>query len=139
MATIANGKNIPLNVRTGTVPDVSGALKDTFQFLTFEPVTKTTTAFQVVERGAPVSFWGNIQPFKDRDLLLKPEGERAWSWYWIFAEPPLLLQVDDVVVFTAAPLIQGGQTRIMARKNYALYGYVLYQAVQDFTGAGPST
>lgn len=138
MGTIANGKNRSIAVQTGTVPDVSGALKDTFQYLTFEPVTKLTAAFQVVETGDPVSFWGNVQPFTDRQLLLKPEGERAWSWIWIFAEPSLTLQVDDVIMLKDNLDLPARQTRIMARKNYTIYGYVAYQAVQDYTGAGPS-
>jgi hypothetical protein len=133
MGTIANGKNVPLNVQTGTVPDVSGALKDWFQQMTFEAVTKTTSAFQVVEAGDPIVFRGVIQPFTERQLIMKPEGQRAWTWLWLHAEPSLTLQVDDVVLYL------GVQTRVMARKNYTIYGYVEYQLVQDWTGSGPTT
>lgn len=129
--TIPNGKNTPLNFKTGTVPDVSGSLEDWYQPMVFTPVTKQTTAFQVAETGDPISFRGVIQPFTERQLLLKPEGERAWSWFWLHSQPVLTLQVDDVVVWN------GKQTRVMARKDYTLYGYVEYQLVQDWTGAGP--
>ncbi len=132
-STIANGKNKPLNVQTGTVPDVSGALKDWFQPMTFELVTKTTEAFQVVEAGEPITFMGVIQPLRSRDLMLKPEGQRAWTWLMLHADPVLSLQVDEVVLYL------GVQTRVMARKDFSTYGYNEYQLVQDYTGSGPTT
>lgn len=132
-STIANGKNRPLNVQTGTVPDVSGAMKDWFQPMTFELVTKTTEGFQVVETGDPINFMGIIQPLRERDLMIKPEGQRAWTWLLLHADPVLSLQVDEVVLYL------GVQTRVMARKDYTIYGYVEYQLVQDWTGSGPTT
>jgi hypothetical protein len=133
MGTIPNGKDTPLNVQTGTVPDVSGGLRDWFQPMTFETVTKTTVGFQVVEAGTQISFFGVIQPFRPRDLLLKPEGQRAWTWLLLHAEPVLTLKVDEVVIYN------GVQTRVMSRTDYSIYGYVEYSLVQDWTGSGPST
>lgn len=130
--TIANGKNTPLNVKTGTVPDVSGALQDWFQPMTFGRVTKTVSGFQVVETELQTSFQGVIQPLTSRQLLLKPEGQRAWTWFQLHAEPVLSLNVDEVVIWL------GKQTRVMARKDYGIYGYVEYDLVQDWTGAGPT-
>jgi hypothetical protein len=132
-STIANGADVPLFQKSGDVPDVSGAMQSYFQPTTFEPVGKVVNGFQVVETGTPVTFRGTIQPFTERQLLLKPEGQRAWTWFMIHSDPVLSLNIDDVVVWN------GTQTRIMARKDYALYGYVEYHAVQDWTGAGPST
>jgi hypothetical protein len=128
---IANGKNKSIAFQTGTVPDVSGAMQDYFQQMTFEVLTKTTTGFQVVETGTPINFRGVVQPFTDRQLLLKPEGQRAWSWFLVHSDPTLELEVDDVGNWN------GIQTRVMAKKDYLLYGYVEYHWVQDWTGAGP--
>ena len=61
--TIANGCNRPINFQTGTVPDVSGALKDYFQLITFTKITKTTSGFQVIETEVTTSFWGLVQPY----------------------------------------------------------------------------
>ena len=130
--TIPNGKNTPINVKMGTVPDLSGALKDWFQTMTFEPLVKTVSGFQVVENATPIVFQGIIQPLTERQLLLRPEGERAWTWFLLHADPVLTLQVDDVVLYL------GKQTRVMGRKDYANYGYVEYRLVQDWTGAGPT-
>lgn len=130
--TIANGRDTAINVKTGTVPDMSGALKDWFQPMTFEPLVKTVSGFQVVENATAVNFQGVVQPFTERQLLLKPEGERAWTWLLLHADPVLTLEVDDVVLFL------GKQTRVMSRKDFGLYGYVEYHLVQDYTGAGPT-
>lgn len=130
--TIFNAASLPLNVKTGTVPDVSGALQDWFQPMIFTPVSKVVEGFQVVETADPVNFQGVLQPFTERQLLLKPEGQRAWTWLLLHAEPVLTLAVDDVVLYL------GVQTRVMSRKNFSLYGYVEYHLVQDWTGAGPS-
>lgn len=131
MGTIINKCNQPLNLQTGTIPDVSGALKDQFQYMTFELVSKVVEGFQVLETGTNVSFWGMIMPLSQRLLQLKPEGQRAWTWLSIFAEPATSLEVDDVIIYN------GVQTRIMAKTDYSLYGYVSYEAVQDWTGSGP--
>lgn len=130
-ATIANGANVPLNEKAGTVPDVSGALTDWFQPMVFTLVTKTVTGFQLVEGAEPISFRGILQPFTPRQLAIKPEGQRAWSWFTLHADPVLTLKVDDVVLYL------GRQTRVMSRKNFRLYGYAEYTLVQDWTGSGP--
>lgn len=131
MSTINNAANQPLFAKAGTVPDVSGAMQDYYQPIVFEPVAKQVTGFQVVETPNPINFRGLIQPFTDRQLYLKPEGQRAWSWFWLHSDPVLTLQVDDVVIW------KGKQTRVMSRKDNFLYGYVEYHLVQDWTGAGP--
>lgn len=132
MSKIANAKDIPWNTRVGTVPDVSGALQDYFQPMVFNLVQKQTVGFQELETSSPVNFQGTWQPFTERQLFLKPEGERAWSWFWLHADPTLTLKVDDIVMWA------GKQTRVMARKDFGLYGYVEYHLVQDWTGAGPT-
>lgn len=131
MSTIANGANRPLFAKAGTVPDVSGALQDYYQTLVFTQIVKTVVGFQVVETPNPINFRGTIQPFTKRQLLLKPEGQRAWSWFSCHSDPVLTLKVDDVVLWN------GKQTRVMAQTNYGLYGYMVYELVQDWTGAGP--
>ncbi len=131
-STILNGKNVPLNTKAGTVPDLSGALLDWFQPMVFGIVTKRTVGFQAVETQEQLSFRGVIQPLKDRELAMKPEGQQAWTWLLLHADPSLNLQVDSVVTYL------GTQTRIMSKRDYSLYGYVEYNLVQDWTGSGPT-
>lgn len=131
MGTIQNGKNTPLNTNSGTVPNVNGAMLQWFQPMIFTAVTKIVVGGEVIETGTPINFRGVIQPLSNRDLLIKPEGERAWTWYMLHADPSLSLNVDDVVNYL------GQQTRVMARKDYRLYGYMYYELIQDYTGSGP--
>lgn len=128
---ISNGANKPLNAQTGSVPDVSGAMLDWFQPMVFGVVSKVVEGFQAVETMVNVNFQGTWQPFTERQLLLKPEGQRAWSWFWLHAEPGLVLDTDQVVTYL------GKQFRVMAHKDFRLYGYIEYHLVEDFTGSGP--
>jgi hypothetical protein len=131
MSTISNGSNRPLNTRAGTVPQMGGALQNWFQPMVFTRVVKTVSGFQVVETPEDINFQGVIQPFTDRQLFLKPEGQRAWTWFLLHADPVLKLDVDEVVSYL------GEQTRVMSRRDYSIYGYVEYHLVQDWTGSGP--
>lgn len=130
---IKNAADTPLNLQPqGTVPDVSGALFDWLQPVTFMLVTKSVANFQSVEVGESFSFQGVWQPFKPRDLRLVPEGERSWNWFWCHSLTALPINTDDVVNY------QGTQYRVMGRNDCGLYGYFEYQLVQDWTGSGPT-
>lgn len=135
--TIANGVNIPLNVQTGTIPNMGTALLDWFQLLTFGIITKTVVAFQVDETVTDISFWGLVQPLTGRQLSMKSEGQRKWNWISVYAQAApsgalLSLLPDDLIIF------QGTQYRVAVRKDYALYSYTYYELVQDYTGGVPT-
>lgn len=131
MSKIINAASIPLFAKSGAVPNVSGAMRSYYQQMTFVPVEKTISGFQVIENAEPIDLIGVIQPFTPRQLLLKPEGQRAWTWFTLHAEPSVVLQVDSCIEYL------GKQYRIMSRANFSIYGYVVYEMVQDWTGAGP--
>lgn len=130
-ATILNGNSIPLNFQQGTIPNMGEAITDYFQSMTFTQLVKTVVGFEVVETPTETQFWGVIMPYSGRQLSLLPQGERAWNWQMLYAQPVLSLFPDDVVVW------QGKQVRVMSRKDYALYGYNEYSLVLDWTGSGP--
>lgn len=131
MSWIKNAANTPLNANSGTVPDMSGAMLNWFQPMTFSLVTKTAKAYQVVETMTEIAFMGVWQPLSGRQLMMKPEGQRAWSWWWVHSDPSLDLKVDDVVLYLTK------QYRVMAKKNYTLYQYQEYHLVTDWTDSGP--
>lgn len=128
---LKNGKDTPLNQNSGTLPDVSTALKNWMQPMTFGLVTKVVENFQVKETMLNISFQGVWQPFSPKQLLLKPEGQRSWSWFWLHAETGLNLEPDQVVTYV------NKQYRVMAKNDYNLYGYVEYHLIEDFTDSGP--
>lgn len=131
MSKIVNASNIPLNQQFSSVPDVSGALQGYFQPMVFTPLLKTVKGYQVVENSNPIEFQGTIQPFTARQLYLKPEGQRAWSWFTVHAEPGVVLKVDDVILYIDK------QYRVMSKKNFTLYGYDEYELITDWNNSGP--
>lgn len=131
--TIINARDTPLTQIRGTVPDVSGAMQDRFQMMNFTTVVKSVVNFQVVETPTVTNFWGNIQPFSDNQLKLIPEGQRTqWQYFEMHAEPAITLVPDDVVNYL------GIQYRVLARRDYSLYGYLLFTLITDYTNSGPT-
>lgn len=115
-----------------SLPNVSDAMASWFQPMQFLLLTKTVVGFQNFETTSPVNFRGVIQPMADKTLMVKPEGERDWSWMQLHSDPSLALNTDDVVIYS------GTQYRVMALKDYTQYGYLEYHLVEDSTGAGPN-
>lgn len=123
-----NAGATPLGANPGTLPDMTDALLNWFQPLTAKQVTKTTVNFQLVETVVTQTSQGVIQPFKPKQLSMKPEGQRAWSWFMLHCLPSLNLQTDMGAV------IQGVPYRVMEKLDYKEYGYIQYALVQDYTG-----
>lgn len=128
---IFNAKDRPLSANTGTLPDMSGALLNWLQPMTFTLITKTVVNFKVVETPTMVDFQGVWQPFTAQQLMMKPEGQRRWLWFTCHALIGLILKPDEVVTY------QGVQYRVMAKLDYKEYNYVEYHLVNDFSGSGP--
>lgn len=127
-----NMKDVPLDqAPMGTVPDMSGALTDYYQRLVFEKLQKTVSGFEVVENPTIIVFRGMIQEEKPRELQMKPEGQRAWTWFRMHTDLAVTLEVDEVVIWN------GVQTRVMSKGDYSIYGYMTYELVQDWQGSGP--
>lgn len=127
-----NGSSVPLSVNAGSMPDVSDALMDWFQPMTFTLVTTEVDAFQAVETPVNFSFQGVWQPFTPEMLMIKPEGQRSWKWFTCHAQPALILNNDDVILYL------GTQFRVMQKMDWKLDGYVEYHLVEDYAGSGPN-
>lgn len=69
---------------------------------------------------------GCVQPLRNRELQIKPEGERAWGWYVLYSTPDLALRPDDKVIY------KGLTYRVMAKRDWSDYGYVRYELVEGF-------
>ena len=128
---IQNGNQIPINQNCGTIADVSGSLFDLFQPMIFITTVKSIVGFRVVETPTQISFQGNWQLFSPDELVLKPEGQRDWHWYRVFAQPALQLFPDQLITYL------GNQYRVMGRVDWSLNGYMEYSLIEDWTGSGP--
>lgn len=130
---IFNASSLRLFQTVGTLPNMNSTMVEYFQPMIFTQILKSVVDFQNVETPTNIAFQGVMQPLKDRDLSMKPEGQRSWQWYWLHAEPGTPLKNDDTIMY------QGKQYRIMSNKDYTQYGYVEYHLVQDYTGSGPNS
>jgi hypothetical protein len=133
MSWINNANSIPLFANSGTVPDLSTALDNWYQPMTFGIIMKVVSDFQVIESVVDTQFMGVWQPLTGRELMMKPEGQRAWSWWLLHSQLALDLKVDDIIIYLTK------QYRVMAKKNYSLYKYQEYQLVEDWINSGPPT
>lgn len=121
----------PFSPGGAAVPNMSGTLSQWSQPLSIEVVAKQTIGFELHETATTVKFRGVFQPLDAAQLIQKPEGQRAWAWYWLHSDSSLRLNNDDVVIFN------GARYRVMNVKDYSLYGYMDYHIVDDFTGSDP--
>lgn len=130
---IFNAADITLDKNPGTLPNLSGALMQMFQQITFGLVTKTIVNFNLVETTTPISFFGLWQPVSPyRTLMMNKDGQRKWAYFEVFALPTLELTPDSIV------LREGIQYRVMSKTNWTQYGYVSYILILDYTGSGPT-
>lgn len=124
---IINGKDADLGVASSALPYVGTALYGLLQPMTFTTIAKSVYQGLVTELQTNVSVRCSRQPFSPQRLALKPEGQRAWRWELLFADPSLVLSPDDRVIFGGRPY------RVMAKYDYKEYGYVQYEIAEDFT------
>lgn len=129
---IPAAKDKPFNqINFSGVPNMSGTLSGWFQPLTINVITKVIENFEVHETTTDVTFRGVWQPFSPKQLEMKPEGQRSWSWYMVHTQTDLKLKNDDVIKY------RGHQYRVMANNNYNEYGFYEYHIIRDYEGAGP--
>ncbi len=111
-----------------SVPSVETTLLGFLEPATFIVITKRQDplTFEVTETRRAILTLASIQPLKTRELAIKPEGERRWTWLKIYALPDLILTPKDV--------IQIGLTkyRVMGVKDWSAKGYMYYEVVEDY-------
>lgn len=123
---ITNGKDKLLSANPGSLPNLSGAMQNWTQQITFTVITKSTVNFVVKEVETDYTCPAIVQPFTSKQLQMKPEGQRAWNWQRIHSDIGLQLTTDDRVKFL------GTKYRVMQKWDYSQYGYVEYDVVEDY-------
>lgn len=117
-----------LNQLSG-MPQMGAAFSGWFVPIQIGKVTETIVDGLVSYAVALIRFRGVFQPFSQKQLMLKPEGQRSWQWVQIHAQAGSLnLENGDKIVY--------GDTRykVMAQNDYSLNGFIEYHLVEDFQG-----
>lgn len=110
------------------LPSMRETIMGYFRPLVFTRTVKKQVDYRVEESLEKIETFGAIQPLKHTDLQIKPEGERAWSWWKVHATADLVLTLDDVLFY------KGTKYRVKGQGSYDEYGFVSYQLVKDFEG-----
>jgi len=108
------------------MPQMLAAFSGWMQPITLDKATQTNTNGLISTAYTSVLFVGTIQPLSPKQIVLKPEGQRAWTWLQIHCRLPGVLETNDVIVW------QGRNYKVMARLDYALNGFLEYHLVTDY-------
>lgn len=118
--------NTRRTLQTG-LPQMSNTLNGWEVPLTLTKITQKVVDGDSVKTEEKINFQGVFQPLREDQLQSKPEGQRSWSWYWIHAKSGTLnLHTQDKIIF------EGTKYKVMAVKDYSLYGYIEYQVILDY-------
>lgn len=110
------------------MPQMNTTLFGWEQALELVKVVQSVTEGDLSTQYINVQFKGVVQPLRDEQLSLLPEGQRSWEWIWIHAVASSLnLETADKVIF------QNKTYKVTSKKDYSLNGYVEYQLVRDYT------
>lgn len=125
---IINAKDKPIN-QSG-LPQVGEVIVSWFQPLIFDVVTKIIEDYEVHEEIVQVVTQGVRQPMSAKQLAIKPEGQRAWSWETLHCLPNVKLKIDDIVIF------DNTRYRVTERWDWTEYGYLEYHICQAYETQG---
>lgn len=126
---IVNAKNFTISqVLGGNLPNMSDTIKGWFQPLTFEYVTRTLDENGIWhnEEEQIIRTLGVVQPPRDIDLKILPEGTWNWEWQMLHCLPDVVLEVDQFVIY------DGVKYKVMAVKPWQKYGYRRYTLLEAF-------
>lgn len=109
------------------LPDMSNTLTGWEVPLSLKKIKQSVVDGLAVKTEETINFQGVFQPLREEQLQSKPEGQRSWAWYWIHAKAGTLnLSTQDKIIFNNV------RYKVMAVKDYTLYGYIEYQIVVDY-------
>ena len=123
---ITNAMNVNLSIASSHLPNLSGPVTKWFLNITFTLITKTVSAGEVSETESDTKTQGVVQNLDSKQLQIKPEAQRAWTWKMIHCLPNLQLDVDDILIYNTV------RYRVMNVKDYSEYGYMEYHIVVDY-------
>lgn len=120
------GRN-PLINTNSALPNMSNTITSWFLDISFEVVERTLEGADWVETVInTIHTKGVVQPPRDRDLAILPEGTWAWSWLMIHCLPDVQLNTNQYIIY------DGTLYKVMSKKDWSKYGYVRYTILQAY-------
>ena len=114
-----------------SMPQMENAFAGWFMPITLTRITQTVTDDGFVATDSEnITFKGVIQPLTPKQLMLKPEGERAWKWLQIHClAGSLNLDTSDRITYN------GEKFKVMAQNDYTLNNFIEYHLCKDYQDA----
>lgn len=125
---ITSGRNNLLTNTNATLPNMSETIKSWFLNITFEIVDRTVGDSADVPETVlqTINTKGVVQPPRDKDLKILPEGSWAWEWLMLHCLPDVQLNTNQFVRY------DGKVYKVMAKRDWQKYGYVKYMLLEAF-------
>lgn len=124
---INSAGNHILNNTNSTLPNMANTITSWFLNITFEVVERTLDGADWVETvTSTINTKGVVQPPRDKDLAILPEGTWAWEWLMLHCLPDVQLNTNQYIKY------DGTLYKVMSKKDWAKYGYVRYTILQAF-------
>ncbi len=127
---IHNASSVPQG-SGGHLPNMSRTLSDYLRPMIALKINRAlpsqATGFLSVEsESAPIRFNGVILPYPSRELVMKPEKQRAWKWVKLFSNTDLHMREDDKAK------IDNREFRVMNDHDFYQAGYYQYELVEGY-------
>lgn len=128
---IQSAKNILLTNTNTALPNMSDTITSWFLDITFYTVKRVMQGAEWAEaQGEMLKTKGVVQPPRDKDLKILPEGTWAWTWLMVHCLPNLQLEVNQYVYYDNVKF------KVMAKKDFSKYGYIRYMLLEAFQSEG---
>ena len=124
---IHSAGNSLLSNTNASLPNMSNTISSWFLNITLEVVKRVLDGSDWVEEvESVINTKGVVQPPRDEDLKILPEGTWAWEWQMLHCLPDVQLQPNQYIKY------DGVTYKIMAKKDWRKYGYVRYMLLEAF-------
>lgn len=124
---INSANNTLLTNTNSALPNMSNTITSWFLNISFEVVERVLDGADWVEQTVQVIHTkGVVQPPRDKDLTIFPEGTWAWEWLMLHCLPDVQLNTNQYVRY------DGTLYKVMHKKNWQKYGYVRYTILEAF-------
>lgn len=125
MLNFSQNRTLSSLLKSG-MPQMSGTLSGWEVPLTLIRVIQGVNEGELTTTEQTFNFKGVLQPLRTEELLLKPEGQRSWSYYWIHTKSTLDFKTADKIIY------QNKKYKVTAIKDYDLNGFRELEVILDY-------
>lgn len=124
---IQSARNITLNNINNSLPNMSSTIQGWFLNITFDYIERVKDGADWIEtEPKKIKTKGVVQPPKDEELRILPEGTWSWDWLMLHCLPDTPISTNNYIIY------DGVKYKVMAKKDFTKYGYIRYMLLEAF-------